>query len=76
MVGAPDDAPDHEAPVIRIELRLDGSMPAGIATGPQGPARHFTGWIGLMAAVDTLTEERATAADRPEFCNRPGDISC
>jgi hypothetical protein len=31
-------------------------MPAGIATGPAGPARHFTGWTGLIAAVDALTE--------------------
>jgi hypothetical protein len=38
-------------------------MPAGIATGPAGPARHFTGWTGLIAAVDALTERRATAAD-------------
>ena len=76
MEGDPDDAPGDQAPVIQIELRLDGSMPAGIATGPAGPARHFTGWTGLIAAVDALTERRATAADRPELCNRPGDISC
>jgi hypothetical protein len=76
MADAPDDAPDDQAPVIQIELRLDGSMPAGIATGPGSPARHFTGWTGLMAAVDSLTEGRATAADRPELGNRPGGISC
>lgn len=70
------DGPGDPAPVIQIELRLDGSMPAGIVTGPAGPARHFTGWTGLIAAVDALTERRATAADRPEFCNPPGDISC
>ena len=56
MDGDPDDAPGDHAPVIQIELRLDGSMPAGIATGPAGPARHFTGWTGLIAAVDALTE--------------------
>ena len=74
MAGDPDDAPDDHAPVIQIELRLNGSMPGGIATRPGGPARHFTGWTGLMAAVDALTEEPATAADRPELGNRPGGI--
>ena len=72
----PDDAPGDQAPVIQIELRLHGSMPAGTATAPAGPARHFTGWTGLIAAVDALTERRPIAADRPELCNRPGDTSC
>ena len=41
--------------MIQIEMRLDGSMPAGVATGPSGAVRDFTGWVGLMAAVDALT---------------------
>jgi hypothetical protein len=49
-----DHAAGDQAPVIRIELRLDGSMPAGIARGPTGAARDFTGWVGLMSAVDAL----------------------
>lgn len=49
-----DGACDDEAQVIRIELRLTGSMPAGVATGPGGAARDFTGWMGLMSAVDAL----------------------
>jgi len=61
MDGDPDDAPGDQAPVIHIELRLEGSMPVGIATGPAGPARHFTGWTGLIAAVDALTGGQATA---------------
>jgi hypothetical protein len=53
-----DDAPDSPAAVIHIELRLDGSMPAGVATGPGGAARDFTGWVGLMSAVDALAAGR------------------
>ncbi|MCW3016118.1 MAG: hypothetical protein JWO02_3210 [Solirubrobacterales bacterium] len=55
MGGDRDDAPEDQAAVIQIELRLDGSMPAGIATAPGGAARGFTGWMGLMSAVDALS---------------------
>jgi hypothetical protein len=51
------DAPDDHAGVIQIRLWLDGSMPAGIATGPGGAARDFTGWVGLMSAVDALVAD-------------------
>jgi hypothetical protein len=49
-----DDVPEDRAGVIQIELRLDGSLPAGVATGPGGISRDFTGWVGLMSAVDAL----------------------
>jgi hypothetical protein len=43
--------------MIQIELSLDGSMPVGVATGPDGAARDFTGWVGLMSAVDALVAD-------------------
>ncbi|MFL5828959.1 MAG: hypothetical protein ACJ76X_03490 [Solirubrobacteraceae bacterium] len=49
-----DGAPDDQAHVIQIALRHDGSMPTGVATGPDGVTRDFTGWVGLMSAVDAL----------------------
>jgi hypothetical protein len=49
-----NDVRRDPAGVIQISLWLDGSMPAGIATGPDGTARDFTGWVGLMSAVDVL----------------------
>ena len=51
-----DNPPDAARDAIQIELRLDGSMPAGIATGPAGRTRDFIGWVGLMAAVDAVAE--------------------
>lgn len=55
--GVSNDAPGDQTPVIQIALRLDGSMPAGVATGPDGAAREFTGWVGLMSAVDAIAAE-------------------
>ena len=49
-----DGAPDDQADVIQIALRHDGSMPTGVATGADGSTRDFTGWVGLMSAVDAL----------------------
>lgn len=46
--------PDDEVPLIHIELWHEGSMPAGVATGPSGATRDFTGWVGLMSAVEAL----------------------
>jgi hypothetical protein len=48
-----DDVPGDQEPVIQIELWLEGSMPAGIATAA-GAVREFTGWVGLMSAVEAL----------------------
>lgn len=54
MSGGRDGARGEQTRVIQIELWLDGSMPAGIVTAPGGAARDFTGWVGLMSAVDAL----------------------
>jgi hypothetical protein len=59
-----DEAPDDGAPVIQIALRLDGSMPAGVATRQDGTAREFTGWVGLMSAVDALAAEEEVPTGR------------
>jgi hypothetical protein len=45
---------DDEGDLIRIELQLDGSSPTGRLTDGRGRARDFTGWVGLMSAVDAL----------------------
>jgi hypothetical protein len=60
--GVRNEVPGDGAGAIQIALWLDGSMPAGVATGPGGAVRDFTGWVGLMAAVDALA---ATEEDKP-----------
>jgi hypothetical protein len=62
-----DHVPGDRAGMFQIQLWLDGSMPAGIATGPDGTTRDFTGWVALMSAVDALAggaEDKLT--DREE----------
>jgi len=39
---------------IHLELRLDGPAPVGHARLAGGEPRPFSGWIGLVSAVETL----------------------
>jgi hypothetical protein len=61
-----DDAIEQESGAIQIELWLDGSMPAGVATGAEGGTRDFVGWVGLMAAVDALAGIANQTTERTE----------
>jgi hypothetical protein len=49
---------------ISLELRLDEDSFAGRATTPTGQERTFTGWLGLMGAIDALLDEQGTEDDR------------
>lgn len=43
---------------IGLDLRLNGDEVEGRATADGGgPAREFSGWVGLLAALDALTAE-------------------
>jgi hypothetical protein len=44
--------------LIQIELRLDGKSPTGRATAA-GRTSTFSGWVGLVSAVDALVAEPA-----------------
>ena len=39
---------------ISLELNLDGEALSGLATDGNGARREFTGWIGLIAALEAL----------------------
>lgn len=39
---------------IHLELHLDGPAPTGHARLAGGDPRSFSGWIGLVYAVETL----------------------
>jgi hypothetical protein len=42
---------------IRLELRLAEDVPEGVAFVEGGLAAPFAGWLGLMAAIETLTAQ-------------------
>jgi hypothetical protein len=48
---------------IQLELRIDGTAPTGhVCVAGSGQPRAFSGWVGLVRAVEELvTETRETA---------------
>ena len=50
-------AMDENTVSIRLELRLTEDVPDGIACREGGSATSFAGWLGLMAAIDTLSAQ-------------------
>jgi hypothetical protein len=51
-----------EAHTIRLELRMDGAAPTGQARLDGEEPRSFSGWVGLVNAVEALiTETREPA---------------
>jgi hypothetical protein len=63
-----DHGAEGERDLIRIVLRLEGYSPTGRVTAVGGATRAFSGWLGLMSAVDALTgrddESEAERADQ------------
>jgi len=47
---------------ISLDLRLRGDDVEGRASAPGAPTRNFSGWVGLLAALDALT---ASAPEAP-----------
>jgi hypothetical protein len=39
---------------IALELQVNGDSLSGRLTGEGGITREFTGWLGLIAAIDAL----------------------
>jgi FAD/FMN-containing dehydrogenase len=68
---------------IQLELRSEDEYLTGHATGGGGARREFTGWIGLLAAIDelisggsdtaTAQEEHMSIEMAPASVVRPGD---
>jgi hypothetical protein len=56
---------DHHS--VHIELRFDGSAPTGNVRMADGEPRSFSGWVGLVCAVEELvTEDPSTRRAPPE----------
>jgi hypothetical protein len=66
-------AVDHQTVVIRLELQLaDGSLTGRASDGAgAGAAREFTGWMGLVAAIDALLGGRSS---EPEARDSTGAV--
>jgi hypothetical protein len=45
---------DGDATTISLELRLSAGSLSGRAENGDGGEREFSGWLGLLAAVDAL----------------------
>jgi hypothetical protein len=46
---------------IHLELRIDGTAPAGQASLEGGDPHAFSGWVGLVRAVEDLITEDTSA---------------
>lgn len=49
---------------IRLELRAHDDSFAGRATTGSGQVREFTGWLGLMGAIDALLVQASPEEER------------
>lgn len=49
---------------ISLELNLDGEALSGHASDGHGGRREFTGWIGLIAAIEALLRPDDRGDDR------------
>ena len=50
------NVPD-ETHTIQLELRFDGAAPTGFARLVDGDPSPFSGWVGLVRAVEELVSE-------------------
>jgi hypothetical protein len=49
---------------IAIDVRVDGDEISGSATDGGGPPRPFSGWLGLIGALDALLVLHARQIDQ------------
>jgi hypothetical protein len=56
-------AMDETTVSIRLDLRLEDDVPIGVASTNGGPGTQFSGWLGLMAAIETLTNQSEENTD-------------
>lgn len=48
---------------IGLDLDLEGDQLSGTATSDSGAQRAFTGWLGLIAALDALVADPSGGSD-------------
>ena len=55
---------DHHS--LCVELRFDGAAPTGHVRVTGGEPRAFSGWVGLVSAVEELVTEAPTPSPGPQ----------
>ncbi|MFN8132873.1 MAG: hypothetical protein U0R70_15115 [Solirubrobacteraceae bacterium] len=60
---------------IRLDLELSGDGLTGLATDGNA-TRRFSGWLGLIAALDAMVRDEAAAAPAPITPNPPEETPC
>jgi hypothetical protein len=54
-----------DATTVTLQIAFEGDSPVGRAVGADGVTREFTGWLGLVTAIEDL------AGDRRDLVNDP-----
>jgi hypothetical protein len=57
---------------LTVDLEVDGKQISGHARDGLGPAERFSGWLGLISAVDRLLERDAGRAQGGDGAPEPG----
>ena len=52
---------------VSLELRNQEGPPAGVAYGEEGARRDFSGWLGLISALDALLDGDGPRAPQTEM---------
>ena len=52
---------DDATLTVTLELQIDGEFISGRATGSDGRMVDFDGWLGLLAALDSLVPATSDA---------------
>jgi len=59
-----DDPLRRDTITLVLELRVDGDTFTGLATDRTGAARAFSGWLGLVSALDAFVPRPLTSLPR------------
>jgi hypothetical protein len=59
LLVADAGAVKKEPLTINLSLDVDDDCLTGLATDGNGGHREFSGWLGLLAAIDALLEKHA-----------------
>lgn len=54
---------------IQLQLSADGESVSGTAMNQEladAPRRQFSGWMGLVAVIDSVVDEAREAAESPQ----------